>query len=60
MKSPKDPRWIGAWWLGFLGCSVVALLTSLPILAFARELPEASRQRRKDINQVSWTATKYF
>ena len=48
----SDPRWMGAWWLGFLGSSVSALIIAIPILAFARELPEAKRHRAKDINQV--------
>lgn len=43
---------IGAWWIGFLSCSIVAVIASIPILMFARELPEAQKHRRKDINQV--------
>lgn len=39
MKGPSDPRWIGAWWIGFLGCSVAAILNAFPILGFAKELP---------------------
>uniref|UniRef100_A0A915D4H3 Solute carrier organic anion transporter family member n=1 Tax=Ditylenchus dipsaci TaxID=166011 RepID=A0A915D4H3_9BILA len=48
----SDPRWIGAWWLGFLGCAVAAVLTAFPILMFAKELPEAKKHRMKDVNQV--------
>lgn len=51
MKNSLDPRWIGAWWLGFLGCSVAAVLNAFPILMFAKELPEAKRHRMKDVNQ---------
>ncbi|KAI1717289.1 organic anion transporter polypeptide (OATP) family domain-containing protein [Ditylenchus destructor] len=47
-----DPRWMGAWWLGFLGCAVAAILTAFPILMFAKELPEAKKHRMKDVNQV--------
>ncbi|KAH7731938.1 Protein Y70G10A.3 [Aphelenchoides avenae] len=46
-----DPHWVGAWWLGFLGCAVAAILNAFPILMFARELPEAKRHRMKDVNQ---------
>jgi len=28
----RDPRWVGAWWLGFVVCSVVISVTSLPML----------------------------
>ncbi|WKX99988.1 hypothetical protein Q1695_014678 [Nippostrongylus brasiliensis] len=48
----SDPRWIGAWWVGFLASSISALVIAFPILAFARELPEAKRHRAKDVNQV--------
>ena len=52
LKDSSDPRWIGAWWIGFLGCAVAALLNAFPILMFARELPEAKKHRLKDVNQV--------
>ncbi|VDK49394.1 unnamed protein product [Cylicostephanus goldi] len=48
----NDPRWIGAWWIGFLISSISALIIAFPILAFARELPEARHHRAKDVNQV--------
>ncbi|VDM58604.1 unnamed protein product [Angiostrongylus costaricensis] len=48
----SDPRWIGAWWIGFLASSISALVIAFPILAFARELPEAKRHRAKDVNQA--------
>ncbi|EYC41825.1 hypothetical protein Y032_0554g3364 [Ancylostoma ceylanicum] len=48
----NDPRWIGAWWVGFLASAIAALVIAFPILAFARELPEAKRHRAKDVNQV--------
>ncbi|KHJ93025.1 sodium-independent organic anion transporter [Oesophagostomum dentatum] len=47
----NDPRWIGAWWVGFLVSAISALIIAFPILAFARELPEAKRHRAKDVNQ---------
>jgi len=42
---------VGAWWLGFLVCSVAAILNAFPILGFARELPQAKHHREKDVNQ---------
>uniref|UniRef100_A0A1I7TMK6 Solute carrier organic anion transporter family member n=1 Tax=Caenorhabditis tropicalis TaxID=1561998 RepID=A0A1I7TMK6_9PELO len=47
----SDPRWVGAWWVGFIISSISALLIAFPILGFARELPEAKRHRAKDVNQ---------
>ncbi|GFS18173.1 solute carrier organic anion transporter family member [Elysia marginata] len=37
--TPKHPRWIGAWWLGYIVCGVLALLASLPLMWFPRRLP---------------------
>ncbi|GMS89703.1 hypothetical protein PENTCL1PPCAC_11878, partial [Pristionchus entomophagus] len=48
-----DPRWIGAWWVGFVGAGITMLFASLPILGFARELPEAKAHRMKDVNQAN-------
>nr|CAD2179324.1 unnamed protein product [Meloidogyne enterolobii] len=52
MKNSRDPRWVGAWWVGFLCCAIASGFISIPIMLFARELPEAKKHRLKDVNQV--------
>ena len=37
--TSDDPRWVGAWWLGFILAAAVNLLVSFPILCFGAELP---------------------
>ncbi|KAK3598167.1 hypothetical protein CHS0354_008841 [Potamilus streckersoni] len=46
-----DPRWVGAWWLGFLISSCLFFLIALPLLAFGTELPAAGIVRKTRLNQ---------
>ncbi|RUS78913.1 hypothetical protein EGW08_013326, partial [Elysia chlorotica] len=36
--TTRDPRWIGAWWLGFLFFGGAAVLASIPLSCFPRRL----------------------
>uniref|UniRef100_UPI00358F59A2 solute carrier organic anion transporter family member 1C1-like n=1 Tax=Myxine glutinosa TaxID=7769 RepID=UPI00358F59A2 len=36
--TPKDNRWVGAWWLGFLITGVTSLLLALPFWFFPRSI----------------------
>ncbi|KHN71628.1 Solute carrier organic anion transporter family member 3A1 [Toxocara canis] len=42
--SPRDPMWIGRWWAGFLGISVVLFGPSLALYLF----PAPSKKKRDD------------
>ena len=36
--SVRDPRWVGAWWLGFLFFGGAAVVVAIPIFCFPRHL----------------------
>ncbi|XP_063761104.1 solute carrier organic anion transporter family member 1C1-like isoform X2 [Eleginops maclovinus] len=38
--TPKDARWVGAWWLGFMVSSGLLLISSIPFWFLPRTLPK--------------------
>ncbi|KAK9525553.1 hypothetical protein VZT92_016246 [Zoarces viviparus] len=38
--TPKDARWVGAWWVGFMVSSVLLLISSIPFWFLPRSLPK--------------------
>lgn len=48
--TPDNPRWVGAWWVGFLISGALAFLVALPIAGFPKSLP-GSDQYKKDREQ---------
>ncbi|NWH71515.1 SO2B1 protein, partial [Piaya cayana] len=46
----KDPRWVGAWWLGFLVAASLVALSAVPYFFFPREMP-------KEINILPYTSS---
>jgi len=44
----RDPRWIGAWWLGFVICGICIAIWSLPVLLFPPKIAGANASSAKD------------
>ncbi|XP_066269957.1 solute carrier organic anion transporter family member 4C1-like isoform X2 [Branchiostoma lanceolatum] len=40
--TEADPRWVGAWWIGFLMCTLLAWSITIPLLGYPKELPGAA------------------
>ncbi|GAB1602741.1 solute carrier organic anion transporter family member 2A1-like [Argonauta hians] len=47
--SPEDPRWVGAWWLGFLSFGAAAIISCIPLLFFPKRLPSKRNGNTKMI-----------
>uniref|UniRef100_A0A8C2W477 Solute carrier organic anion transporter family member n=1 Tax=Chinchilla lanigera TaxID=34839 RepID=A0A8C2W477_CHILA len=46
--TPKDPQWVGAWWLGYLIAGIISLLAAVPFWCLPKSLPRP--QSREDSN----------
>lgn len=51
LKS-TSPRWVGAWWIGFLFSGFLALLVSVPICGFPKILPGSSKYQAEKEKEV--------
>ncbi|NWY00790.1 SO2B1 protein, partial [Nothoprocta ornata] len=46
----KDPRWVGAWWLGYLVAASLVAVSAVPYFFFPREMPK----------EVGWVKVRHF
>ncbi|CAH2297106.1 solute carrier organic anion transporter family member 4C1 [Pelobates cultripes] len=50
--TPSDPRWLGAWWIGFLICGFVTWLLIAPFSCFPKHLPGTAQIQSERISQA--------
>lgn len=48
----KDPRWLGAWWCGWLIFAAILFIFSITVIMFPKELPRAAVRRRIEKEKI--------
>jgi len=48
----KDPRWVGAWWIGFPIIATLLLFFSFPLIFFPERLPKTNTDANKENEEV--------
>jgi hypothetical protein len=48
----KDPRWIGAWYIGWVFFACVLMLFALAVSMFPKELPRAAVRKRIEEEKI--------
>jgi hypothetical protein len=47
--EPKDPRWIGAWWIGFLLFGILAIIVAIPLAFYPRRMiPKIEKEKTEN------------
>ncbi|XP_040599462.1 solute carrier organic anion transporter family member 1A5-like isoform X2 [Mesocricetus auratus] len=49
--TPTDTRWVGAWWIGFLICAGVNILTSIPFFFLPKTLSKYELDDNVDVTK---------
>ncbi|KAL4217712.1 Solute carrier organic anion transporter [Mactra antiquata] len=60
--TPDSPRWVGAWWIGFLISATLAFIVSFPLGGFPKLLPGSEQyklEREKEVYSKSGREPKY-
>ncbi|XP_077563541.1 solute carrier organic anion transporter family member 74D-like isoform X2 [Haemaphysalis longicornis] len=53
--TPQDPRWIGAWWMGYLVLAACLFVSALPVALFPRKL---RRSQKGDASEQARTSPR--
>ncbi|CAJ0564225.1 unnamed protein product, partial [Mesorhabditis spiculigera] len=48
ITSDEDPRWYGAWWVGWLMSGFIFLITGIPLTMFPKKLRDTDNRKAKD------------
>ena len=49
--TPLDPRWVGAWWMGFFLLSWPLIFSGVLLLCFPKEMPTFKKKREQALKE---------
>ncbi|KAG0410911.1 hypothetical protein HPB47_011975 [Ixodes persulcatus] len=56
--TPRDPRWVGAWWMGYILFAMGLALVALPMMLFPRILPSGKHYKVNNLQKLSKSKSK--
>ncbi|XP_059790503.1 solute carrier organic anion transporter family member 1B3-like [Balaenoptera ricei] len=48
--TPKDSRWVGAWWLGFLVAGLISIISSIPFFFLPKNLDKPKKEKKASVS----------
>jgi len=51
--TPRDPRWIGAWWLGFLIFGIISILLALHLFCFPKHYKKKEKEDKSTTRKIT-------
>ncbi|XP_075409441.1 solute carrier organic anion transporter family member 1B3 [Tenrec ecaudatus] len=58
--TPKDSRWVGAWWLGFLMAGLFSIISSVPFFFLPSNLNTPQKERKVSISSHASQTNKEY
>ncbi|XP_045637413.1 solute carrier organic anion transporter family member 1B3 isoform X2 [Ursus americanus] len=56
--TPKDSRWVGAWWLGFLLAGMLSIMSSIPFFFLPKSLDKSRKETSLDLLKTNEERTQ--
>ncbi|XP_047599008.1 solute carrier organic anion transporter family member 1B3 isoform X1 [Lutra lutra] len=56
--TPKDSRWVGAWWLGFLVAGTLSIMSSIPFFFLPKNLDKSQKETSLDLLKTNEERTQ--
>ncbi|KAH7937630.1 hypothetical protein HPB49_013847 [Dermacentor silvarum] len=57
--KPGDPRWIGAWWLGYVFIAIAIFISTIPMILFPKKMHAGSEANKEQVAAKSRLKTDF-